>query len=130
MITGELKSQVDTVWNAFATGGISDPLTVIQQFTFLLFLRRLDESQLLEEKKAHFIGKKLIGSEVSNLSYQPQQQALRWHSFKHNDPETMFELFTQPQTRSDGLTVFTHMIQVGKAGGVLVNSSSKCTTFS
>lgn len=113
MITGELKSQVDKVWNAFATGGISDPLTVIQQFTFLLFLRRLDESQLLEEKKAN-----MIGGEVSNPAYQPQHQALRWHIFKHNDPETIFELFSLPQATADGLTVFTHMIQVGKAGGV------------
>jgi len=113
VITGELKSQVDTVWNAFATGGISDPLTVIQQFTFLLFLRRLDEAQLLEEKKAN-----MIGGEASNLSYKPQHQAFRWHSFKHNDPETMFDLFTQPQASADGFTVFTHMIQIGKAGGV------------
>jgi type I restriction enzyme M protein len=56
MITGELKSQVDSIWNAFWTGGISNPLTVIEQFTFLLFLRRLDERQQLEEKKANMIG--------------------------------------------------------------------------
>ena len=43
MITGELKSQVDKIWEAFWTGGISNPLTVIEQFTYLLFLRRLDE---------------------------------------------------------------------------------------
>lgn len=47
MITGELRSQVDKIWEAFWTGGISNPLTVIEQFTFLLFLRRLDEQQLL-----------------------------------------------------------------------------------
>ena len=51
MITGELRSQVDKIWEAFWTGGISNPLTVIEQFTFLLFLRRLDEQQLLAEKK-------------------------------------------------------------------------------
>jgi len=56
MITGELKSQVDKIWNAFWTGGISNPLTVIEQFTFLLFLRRLDEKQQLEEKKANMMG--------------------------------------------------------------------------
>ena len=56
MITGELKSQVDKIWEAFWTGGTSNPLTVIEQFTFLLFLRRLDERQLLEEKKANMIG--------------------------------------------------------------------------
>jgi len=56
MINGELKSQVDKIWEAFWTGGISNPLTVIEQFTFLLFLRRIDERQLLEEKKANMIG--------------------------------------------------------------------------
>ena len=59
MITGELKNQVDKIWEAFWTGGISNPLTVIEQFTFLLFLRRLDERQQLAEKKANMIGSKL-----------------------------------------------------------------------
>jgi type I restriction enzyme M protein len=56
MVTGELKSQVDKIWETFWTGGISNPLTVIEQFTFLLFLRRLDENQLLAEKKANLLG--------------------------------------------------------------------------
>ena len=56
MITGELKSQVDKIWEAFWTGGISNPLSVIEQFTYLLFVRRLDERQLLEEKKANTVG--------------------------------------------------------------------------
>ena len=51
MITGEIKSQVDKIWESFWTGGVSNPLTVIEQFTYLLFIRRLDETQLLEEKK-------------------------------------------------------------------------------
>ncbi len=55
MITGELKSQVDKIWESFWTGGISNPLTVIEQFTYLLFTRRLDEMQMLEEKKAALI---------------------------------------------------------------------------
>jgi len=56
MITVELRSQVDKIWETFWTGGISNPLTVIEQFTFLLFLRRLDEQQLLAEKKANLVG--------------------------------------------------------------------------
>ncbi len=66
MITGEIKNQVDKIWEAFWTGGISNPLTVIEQFTYLLFLRRLDERQQLEEKKAN-----LIGTEVENPIYKP-----------------------------------------------------------
>jgi len=65
MMTGELKSQVDKIWQAFWTGGISNPLTVIEQFTFLLFLRRLDESQLLEEKKANLIGSTVAKPPIS-----------------------------------------------------------------
>jgi type I restriction enzyme M protein len=57
MITGELKSQVDKIWESFWTGGVSKPVTVIEQFTYLLFTRRSDETQLLEEKKVAFKGK-------------------------------------------------------------------------
>ncbi|MBC7591506.1 MAG: type I restriction-modification system subunit M N-terminal domain-containing protein, partial [Salinibacterium sp.] len=42
MVTGELKQQVDKVWNAFWTGGIANPLEVIEQITYLLFIKRLD----------------------------------------------------------------------------------------
>ena len=43
MITGELKSKVDRVWDAFWSGGIANPIEVIEQITFLLFIKRLDE---------------------------------------------------------------------------------------
>ena len=43
MLTGELRGQVDAVWNSFWTGGISNPLSVIEQITYLLFLRRLGQ---------------------------------------------------------------------------------------
>ena len=49
MITGELKSKIDQVWNAFWSGGISNPLEVIEQITYLLFMRRLDDRQTLAE---------------------------------------------------------------------------------
>ena len=52
MLTGELKSQVDNVWNSFWSGGIANPLEVIEQITYLLFLKRLDELQTLEENKS------------------------------------------------------------------------------
>jgi type I restriction enzyme M protein len=43
MVTGSIKHQVDKVWNAFWSGGVSNPLTVIEQITYLLFAKRLDE---------------------------------------------------------------------------------------
>lgn len=52
MITGELKSQVDRLWDAFWAGGIANPLEVIEQITYLLFIKRLDDLHTAQEKKA------------------------------------------------------------------------------
>ena len=111
MIVGNLKSQVDQIWDSFASGGISNPLNVIEQFTYLIFIRRLDERQLLEEKKSS-----LVGIPSTKTIFTEDQKILRWNSFKNNDPETMFDLFTKPS--AGGLSVFDHMKQVGEAGGV------------
>ena len=51
VLTGELKSKVDSVWEAFWTGGISNPIEVLEQLTYLLFIKRLDDLQSLEEKE-------------------------------------------------------------------------------
>ena len=57
MLTGELRSQVDAVWNSFWTGGISNPLSVIEQITYLLFLRRLDglNNETIHSINSYFI---------------------------------------------------------------------------
>ncbi len=52
MLTGELRNQIDRIWDAFWSGGISNPLEVIEQITYLLFLRRLDDLHTLEENKS------------------------------------------------------------------------------
>jgi len=114
MITGELKSQVDKIWEAFWTGGVSNPMTVIEQFTYLLFIRRLDERQLLEEKKANMIG---ASASLSTLFYNKQEKELRWHHFKNLEPESMFNLFTKT-TEDRPLTVFDHMKELGEKAGV------------
>jgi type I restriction enzyme M protein len=120
MLTGELKSQVDKIWDAFWTGGISNPLSVIEQFTYLLFIRRLDERQLLEEKKAN-----TVGIPIQNVIFTPEQKELRWSSFKNKDPESMFDVFTKPMVTD--MTVFDHMKQVGDAAGVFAEFMSKAT---
>jgi len=51
-ITGPIKSQVNAIWNAFWSGGIFNPMEVIEQMTYLLFIKRLDESQTVKEKNA------------------------------------------------------------------------------
>ena len=50
MITGTIKSQIDRIWDAFWSGGISNPMEVIEQLTYLLFIKRLDDIQTLKEK--------------------------------------------------------------------------------
>lgn len=52
MLNGEIRSKVDQVWNAFWAGGIANPLEVIEQITYLLFLRGLDEAQTRAEMRA------------------------------------------------------------------------------
>ena len=53
MLTGELRSKIDNVWNAFWAGGIANPLEVIEQITYLLFMRGLDDAHTREENKAN-----------------------------------------------------------------------------
>jgi len=88
MFTQELRSQIDQVWNAFWSGGISNPISVIEQITFLLFIKRLDELQALAEAQANFTGKV-----IENPIYSEANMDLRWSRFKNLDPETMFRLF-------------------------------------
>ena len=57
MITGELSSKVDRIWNTMWSGGISNPLSIIEQLTYLLFIKRLDELHTLKEHKANRTGK-------------------------------------------------------------------------
>ena len=118
MITGELKSQVDKIWDAFWTGGISNPLSVIEQFTYLLFIRRLDERQLREENKANTTGKP-----IQNAIFTKKQKRLRWGSLVNEEPQNMFDLFTKPIV--DNMTVFDHMKQVGNSAGVFAEFMSK-----
>lgn len=113
MITGELKSQIDKIWNDFWTGGISNPLTVIEQFTYLIFLKQLDDRQILIEKEINMLG----GSSRKPI-YAPEQKPLRWSSFKDKDPEVMFDLFTRPQREMGDVTVFDFMKGLGATGGV------------
>ena len=112
MITGELKSQIDKIWNDFWTGGISNPLTVIEQFTYLIFLKQLDDKQILIEKEISMLG----GSNKKPI-YAESQNELRWSYFKDKDPEVMFNLFVRPQRHLNDLTVFDFMKTLGEDGG-------------
>lgn len=102
MITGDLKSQIDKVWEAFWTGGLSNPITVIEQMTYLLFIRRLDELQTQKEQKAN-----LLKKPIEEPIYKKSEDELRWSRFKNMDPEVMHKQFT----KQDG--VFDFLKNVG-----------------
>ncbi len=109
MITGELKSKVDRVWDAFWSGGISNPLEVIEQITYLLFIRRLDDLDTLAEQKARRTGK------PEPTRFGPDQQDMRWSVFKNASPDGMFTTVGErvfPYLRElggDGSTYGEHM---------------------
>jgi type I restriction enzyme M protein len=86
MITGELRSKVDKIWDMMWSKGISNPLPVIEQLTYLLFIKRLDELHTREEAKAERLGKP-----IEDPIFAADQDDLRWSRFKETDPKTMFE---------------------------------------
>ena len=87
MITGELRSKVDRIWEIFWTGGITNPLDVIEQITYLLFLKSIDELETNREEDAQ-----LLKTEYKAL-FNKEQQAYRWDRFKNmGDPDEMYEL--------------------------------------
>ncbi|RFS86342.1 SAM-dependent DNA methyltransferase [Actinomadura spongiicola] len=87
MITGELRSKIDRLWNAFWAGGIANPLEVIEQITYLMFLRRLEDIQTAKERKAVRVG----GDPVSPI-YTEDTDVLRWARLKELEPEAMFTM--------------------------------------
>lgn len=102
VITGELKNKIDRVWDSFWSGGISNPLEVIEQITYLLFIRRLDDLQSLAESKARLTGV------IEDPVFLPNQSHLRWSRFRNTDPKGMHK------TIADG--VFPFLRELGGDG--------------
>jgi type I restriction enzyme M protein len=106
MLTGAIRNQIDTVWNAFWAGGIANPLEVIEQLTYLLFLRRLDELHTLEENKSARLNRPMerrifpAGNDPKGLPYDE----LRWSRFKNKVPAEMYNILAEhvfPFLRTD-----------------------------
>ncbi|HWM17772.1 MAG TPA: type I restriction-modification system subunit M N-terminal domain-containing protein, partial [Microbacterium sp.] len=115
MITGELKSKIDAVWNAFWSGGVANPLTVIEQITYLIFLRRLDQLQSLAEAKA-----KRTDKPIERRIFTDEESDLRWNQLKNTDPTTMY------QTVSERVFPFLRGLA---AGGTTYGHQMKDATF-
>ncbi|QDU26647.1 hypothetical protein ETAA8_17280 [Anatilimnocola aggregata] len=83
---------IDAIWNAFWAGGISNPLEVIEQITYLLFMRRLDDLHTLDENKATRLKKPMerrVFPEGKDSRRCPCDD-LRWSRFKHKSPSVMY----------------------------------------
>lgn len=89
MITGELRSKVDKIWEIFWTGGITNPLSVIEQFTYLLFIKGLDDKQTDLENNAA-----ILGIECERI-FGEAQQDLRWKNFKQLGAKQMYEVVSK-----------------------------------
>ncbi|HDR8249735.1 class I SAM-dependent DNA methyltransferase [Bacillus cereus] len=89
MITGELRNKVDKLWEVFWTGGITNPLSVIEQFTYLLFIKGLDDIETTKEKEVNFLGIEYEGM------FPKDKQHLRWSKFKNLEAQQMFDVVSK-----------------------------------
>ena len=91
MITGTIKNKVDKIWTDIWAGGITNPLTVIEQLTYLMFIRSLDEKELEMEE--------LENSGITGLSKifpaSAAGQSMRWSKFKNRDPREIYDVIGQ-----------------------------------
>lgn len=117
MLTGDLRNQIDSIWNDFWSGGISNPLEVIEQITYLLFLKRLDELHTAEELKASRTGKPMeraVFPKGKDKQGTPYEQ-YRWSRFKNMEAREMYSLISEhvfPWLRTlggNGTTYSHHM---------------------
>jgi len=84
MITGELKNKVDKLWEMFWTGGLTNPLDVIEQITYLMFIRDLDQTDNTRQKESGMLG-------ISHTSYFTNKEHLKWSVLRDKPAEMMYQ---------------------------------------
>ena len=103
MITGEIKNQIDQIWDTFFVAGVTNPITVLEQMTYIFFMKTLDDKQLREEDNARD-----FEVEVRNPTFPADKmwlnpdtgqevpyESMRWSVFRHTGPENMFNMVRQ-----------------------------------
>lgn len=91
MVTGAIKNKVDKIWTDIWAGGITNPLTVIEQLTYLMFIRSLDEKELETEEMESLSGEKMDKIFPSSAV----GQSMRWSKFKNSDPRDIYAVVSQ-----------------------------------
>lgn len=114
MITGEIKTRIDQIWDTFWTGGITNSITILEQMTYLFFMKMLDDAQRTKEANANAFGVAVKDPTFKEgMWHNPDTdkdvlfENLRWSVFKNKEPETMFSLigkdvFVFIKTLNDG----------------------------
>src|SRR5215472_11722784 len=110
MVTGELKRRVDALWLEFWQGGITNPLTVIEQITFLMYARLLDINETRDENRAKRTGR------TFQRRFKEDEQQLRWSHFRHLGAEKMLpvvrdQVFPHFKTTAASGTAFAEFMK-------------------
>lgn len=89
MMTGELKSKIEKIWDIFWSSGMTNPLTIVEQVTYLLFIKIIDDNELKKESIAA-----AFDMPVADPAFDKEHQNCRWHIFRHYDADAMFKNMT------------------------------------
>jgi len=95
MVTGELKNKIDSLWDIFAAGGLVNPLDVIEQITYLMFIHDLDDMDILREKECMMLGlpyQSRFAGEVEVNERTIDGQQLKWSVFRDFDAPQMYTI--------------------------------------
>ena len=103
MITGEIKNKIDQIWDTFFVAGVTNPITVLEQMTYIFFMKMLDDKQLQEEDQARdweqevknptfLVGQNWLNPETNQ---EVPYEHMRWSVFRHTGPENMFNMVRQ-----------------------------------
>ena len=103
MITGEIKNKIDQIWDTFFVAGVTNPITVLEQMTYIFFMKMLDDKQLQEEDNARDFEQELknptflVGENWLNpeTNQEVPYEQMRWSVFRHTGPENMFNMVRQ-----------------------------------
>ena len=129
MITGEMKNKVDSIWDTIWTGGITSPITVLEQITYLMFMKLLDDNQLKAEANANVLGvplkNKVFQDGICVISDNPRVETeyrnLRWNVFHNFEPG---EMLTNIQ-----IYVFPFIKTIGEGKDTAFSRYMKDTVF-
>jgi len=116
MITGEIKSRIDQIWDTFWSGGIPDPMSVVSQMTYLFFMKLLDDVQMKKEANAALLGAAIDDPVFKDGNWHNPEtgndvpyESLRWHVFKNYEPQAMMA------TIRNDVFVFIKNLNTGKS---------------